>query len=221
MLTQLLDLYISIQQSKPLQMKHLLLISLVALTAMFSCAPEKTYQTLPIGSSIPEADVKMKSVNGNDYSIKDMMSKNGVMVMFSCNTCPIVEKYKGRTLEAIKEAKENGFGVIIVNSNEDYRNGEDSFTAMQEYAKEQNYDVPYVVDVNSTVADAFGASRTPETFLFNAKGELIYHGSLDDNQDAAQVKRKHLSAAIGEVLSGKIVSVNNTNAVGCSIKRKG
>jgi thioredoxin-related protein len=204
-------------------MKHLLLICLIAFSVTSSCGQQasQAFEPLAIGSSIPMADAKMKSVNGKEYSIKDMMNKNGVLVMFSCNTCPYVVKYQGRTLEAIKEAKQNGFGVIIINSNEDYRSGDDSYTAMQQYAKAQNYsDVPYVVDVNSSVANVFGATRTPETFLFNAKGQLVYHGALDDNQDASQAKRKHLSAAISESISGKDVSVNNTRSVGCSIKRK-
>jgi len=91
---------------------------------------------------------------------------------------------------------------------------------MKEYAKKQGYDVPYVVDNNSEIANAFGATRTPETFLFNTKGQLIYHGALDDNQDASQATRKHFSTAISEAVSGKEISVNKTKSVGCSIKRK-
>jgi thioredoxin-related protein len=200
-------------------MKHLLLIAFIAFSTTALVAQDD-FQPLAIGSSIPKADVKMKSVNGSQYAIKDMMDKNGVLVMFSCNTCPYVKKYQSRTLEAIKEAKQKGFGVLIINSNEDERDGGDSYTAMQQYAKSQNYDVPYVVDVNSAVANAFGATRTPETFLFNAKGQLIYHGAIDDNQDASEAKRKHLSTAINESISGKDVSVNNTRSVGCAIKRK-
>jgi thioredoxin-related protein len=201
-------------------MKYLFSIALVTFLSTTLIAQDNI-QPIAIGSSIPKLEAKMKSVDGKEYAIKDMMSKNGVLVMFSCNTCPYVVKYQGRTLEAIKEAKENGFGVIIINSNEDYREKDDSYTAMQEYAKAQNYkNVPYVVDVNSTVANAFGATRTPETFLFNAKGQLVYHGAIDDNQDASQAKRKHLATAISEVLSGKDISVNKTRSVGCSIKRK-
>lgn len=204
-------------------MKLLLLASLISLLTMTSCTEEKKEdrQSLAIGTSLPAGEVKMKSVDGQEYSIKDVAGSNGTMVMFSCNTCPAVKKYQERTLQAIKEAKENGFGIIIINSNEDYRDDDDSYTAMQEYAKEQGYgNVPYVVDVNSAVADAFGASRTPETFLFDTNGVLVYHGAMDDNQDATSVKRKHLSAAIGELRAGKEVSVKNTLSIGCSIKRK-
>lgn len=200
-------------------MKRILLVTFLVVSATNIFA-QQAFQSLAIGSSIPMAEVKMKSIDGKNYSIKDLMKKNGVMVMFSCNTCPIVVKYQSRTLEAIAEAKKNGFGVILINSNEDYRGGDDSYSAMQAYAKRQGYDVPYVVDDNSAVADAFGATRTPETFLFNTKGQLIYHGAMDDNQEAAQATRKHLATAISEAVNGKEVSVSKTRSVGCSIKRK-
>ena len=175
--------------------------------------------TLAIGAAIPMADAKMKSTDGKEISIKDAFGKNGVLVMFSCNTCPYVVKYQARTIQAIKEAKKNNIGVIIINSNEEYRNAEDSFTAMQAYAKTQGYTVPYVVDTKSVLADAFGANRTPECFLFDPSGKLIYHGAIDDNQDANQVGRKHLAVAIDEAVAGKEVSTKETRSIGCMIKR--
>lgn len=200
-------------------MKKSILFSLVALFAAQVYA--QNIQSIAIGTATPMAATKMKSIDGKELSIKDAMGKNGVLVMFTCNTCPVVVKYQSRTLEAIKTARENGFGVILINSNEAQRGDADSYTAMQQYAKAQHYgDVPYVVDENSAVANAFGATRTPESFLFNAKNELIYHGAMDDNQDASQATRKHLVTAINETVSGKSVSVNKTRSVGCGIKRK-
>jgi thiol-disulfide isomerase/thioredoxin len=199
-------------------MKKVIMLSLIALFTRPLYA--QNIQAIAIGTALPHANTKMKSTNGKEFSIKDVMQKNGVLVMFSCNTCPYVIKYQARTLQAIKNAQENEIGVIIINSNETQRTGEDSYTAMQQYAKKQQYDVPYVVDENSVLANDFGATRTPECFLFNAKNELVYHGAIDDNQDASQVQRKHLATAIIETVGGKSVSVNNTRSVGCSIKRK-
>jgi hypothetical protein len=91
---------------------------------------------------------------------------------------------------------------------------------MKAYAKSQGYKWHYVVDEKSAVADAFGANRTPETFLFNAEGKLVYHGAIDDNpQDAGSVSRKHLKEAIDETVNGKTVSVQTSRSVGCTIKR--
>jgi peroxiredoxin len=198
-------------------MKKLVILSLITLFANQIFAQD--IQPLAIGSSIPMAAVKMKSVNGSEYSIKDVANKNGVLVMFSCNTCPVVRKYQGRTLQAIKEAQKNGIGVIVVNSNEGQRSNEDSYSAMQTYAKAQNYTVPYVVDNNSALANAFGATRTPECFLFNASGKLVYHGAIDNNQEAESATRNHLISAVSETVSGKDVTVKESRSVGCSIKR--
>ena len=100
------------------------------------------------------------------------------------------------------------------------RSGDDSYAAMQEYAKTQGYKWHYVVDEGSALADAFGANRTPETFLFNSQGKLVYHGAIDDNPtNAGAVSRTHLKEAINEMISGKDVSVKTSNSVGCTIKR--
>lgn len=179
-------------------------------------------EKLTIGSDIPMASQKMMSVDGKEYSIKDAASKNGILVIFSCNTCPYVVKYQSRSKKVIKEAKEKGFGVIVINSNEAYRDGDDSFEAMKAYAKAQGYkDVPYVVDVNSAVADAFFANRTPECFLFNAEGKLVYHGAIDSEPNNAETKETILLNAMYETEQGKEVAVKESRSIGCMIKRKG
>jgi len=175
---------------------------------------------LPIGAEMPKATVKMKDVSGKETSIKDAVKKNGVLVMFSCNTCPVVHKYESRTVESCKKALDNKIGVILLNSNEATRGSGDSYSDMKDYAKKLNYGWNYVVDEKSAMADAFGASRTPEIFLFDKNGKLVYHGAIDDNANGAdEVTRKHLSIAIDELIAGKDVSTKQTKSVGCSIKR--
>lgn len=177
---------------------------------------------LPIGSTMPKADVKLKDISGAEISIKEVKKENGVLVMFSCNTCPYVIKNQQRTVEIAAYAQKNNVGIIILNSNEGMRKDEDSYNAMKAYAKQQNYQCNYVVDKNNEIADAFGASRTPECFLFNAALKLVYHGAIDDNPtDANNVKRHHLKEAINELTAGKDISVKESRSVGCGIKRKG
>lgn len=191
------------------------ILSLLVSSVIFAQIPA----ALSIGSSIPKSEVKMKSVSGKQIAIKDAMKKNGVLVMFSCNTCPYVIKYQSRTTEILKEAEKNNIGTIIINSNEEYRNDADSYDAMKTYAKKQGYTSPYVIDEKSVVADAFGATRTPECYLFSADGKLIYHGAIDDNATATMVGRKHLLTAITENVAGKEITVKETRSIGCMIKR--
>ncbi len=174
---------------------------------------------LPIGSPIPHADTKMKDINGKEVSFKDIKKKNGLLVMFSCNTCPVVKKYESRTLEACKAALDNEIGVVLLNSNEAYRDNGDSFDDMKAYAKQLGYNFNYVVDNNSAMADAFGANRTPECFLFDKDGKLVYHGAIDDNQNNASGAVPYLKNAIQASAGGKKVDPEKTRSVGCTIKR--
>lgn len=175
---------------------------------------------LPIGSPIPSPDAKMTDISGKTVSLKDAKTDKGLLVMFSCNTCPYVIKNQARTYEVCKYAQGNGIGVAVLNSNEAKRGDDDSIEEMKAYATQQGYNWYYLEDKNSALADAFGANRTPECFLFNGEGKLGYHGAIDDNpSDAGSVSRKHLLIAIDEMKDGKEVNVKESRSVGCSIKR--
>jgi thioredoxin-related protein len=197
------------------------LLSLLAVASVAAMAFTVS-EVLPIGSALPKADVKLKDISGAEVSIKEAKKENGVLVMFSCNTCPYVIKNQQRTVDIANYAQQNNVGIIILNSNEAQRDDDDSYEAMKTYAKEQGYKWHYVLDKNNELADAFGANRTPESFLFNKDLKLVYHGAIDDNpSDADNVKRHHLKEAINEMVAGKEISHKESRSVGCTIKRKG
>ncbi len=199
----------------------LFLLTCLAITTIAITSYAQNLTPIAVGSSIPMSDVKMKDVSGRDISLKDAVGKNGLLVMFSCNTCPYVIKNQERTKQICDYAKANDLGVVVINSNENLRDNEDSYEAMKKYAAEQGYNWNYLVDTDSKLANAFGATKTPETFLFNAEGKLTYHGAIDDNaSEAENVTRQHLKEAITEMNSGKEVSVKESKSVGCTIKRK-
>src|SRR5215213_1047030 len=200
-------------------MKRLLLAASV-LTAVGLMSFYKVSENLPIGAEMPKADVKLKDISGKDITLKDAKKQNGLLVMFSCNTCPYVIKNQSRTQEICKYALSKGMGVVVLNSNEATRDEADSYDDMQSYAKAQGYQWYYAVDKNNELADAFGASRTPECYLFDKSGKLVYHGAIDDNPaDASRVNRAHLKEAINELTTGKDISVKESRSVGCNIKR--
>ncbi len=177
-------------------------------------------EPLAIGSTLPKADVKMLDVSGKKISLQDAMMENGLLVMFSCNTCPYVIKNQSRTLGLADRLAKNKVGYILINSNETQRANEDSYESMKQYAADQKYNFSYVVDEKSDVANAFGATRTPEVFLFNKDKKLVYHGAIDNNPtDVSNITRHHVKIAIGEMLNGTPVTEAETKSVGCSIKR--
>jgi len=200
-------------------MKKLLIPALAALA--FSSLAFTFGDPLPIGSSMPMADTKLKDISGKEIAIKDVKKEHGILVMFSCNTCPFVIKNQERTIAAGEFAKKMNIGFIVLNSNEAQRTSDDSFSAMQAYAKEQKYNWNYVVDAENRVADAFGAMRTPECFLFDKDLKLVYHGAIDDNpSDPSNVTRNYLEEAMTAVVAGKEIIKKESKSVGCTIKRK-
>ena len=178
-------------------MKKIVIVFLALLTlAAFTIG-----DPLKIGDVMPSSNSKMQDVSGKEISLKEASGQNGLLVMFSCNTCPFVVKNQQRTIAICDYAKKMNMGVIILNSNEAKRGDDDSFDAMKKYYAEQKYNWYYALDKENAIADAFGANRTPECFLFDKDAKLVYHGAIDDNaNDADAVTRNHLKEAINEVV---------------------
>jgi thioredoxin-related protein len=199
--------------------KFLSVIAMVAIAATAFKSETTVNPELEIGAAIPKTTIKMMDVSGKEVSLADVKKEKGLLVIFSCNTCPFVKLSESRIKEAVADAGKNNIGVIVVNSNEAQRGEEDSFDAMKKYAASQGYNCSYVVDKNSELADAFGATRTPHCFLFDKKG-LVYRGAIDDNvKDATAAKEHYLKDAIEAVGKGSVVKTNSTKSVGCGIKR--
>ncbi|MDQ3111068.1 MAG: thioredoxin family protein [Bacteroidota bacterium] len=177
---------------------------------------------IEIGTAIPKADVKMHDVlSGKEFSINDKKGASGTLVIFSCNTCPYVIAQEDRIREVQANASRMDIGVVIINSNEAKRDGDDSQDAMQKYGNNQKFMAPYLVDPNSELANAFGATRTPEMFLFDKDGKLAYRGSIDDSpREIKAVKTHYLLDAMTALSKGKEITTKTTVSSGCSIKRK-
>jgi thioredoxin-related protein len=205
-------------------MKKLLLILLTLpfLTlAQYGEKNEKSqFKTIEINSEMPNMDQKLKSINGYSYSLESISEKNGLIVIFTSNTCPFVIKWEDRYTMVEELAKKNNLGLAYINSNYKKRDGDDSFKKMKEHAKKYNYRAPYLLDTESTVANSFGAKTTPHVFMFNKEFQLIYKGAIDDNyNDINKVKKFYLKDAIEQLSNGEKIKVNETEPVGCSIKR--
>ncbi len=187
----------------------------VAVTAGAEDAP----RALEIGKAAPMADVKMIGVDGKSVSIAGVKGAKGTLVMFTCNSCPWVKAWESRIAELGNTYAKQGIGVIAINPNDPAVKPEDDMPAMQERAKSLGLEFPYVMDASSDVARAFGATRTPEAFLFNAKGKLVYHGAVDDNaHKPEQVAARWLNDALTATVGGKAAAVKETKSLGCSIK---
>lgn len=203
-------------------MKNLLFLALILTTfsQVFSQTGSRL-KVLDIGQKAPEADRKMVDISGETYTLNSLNGKKGLLVIFSCNTCPFVINWEDRYPGITTLAGSNGINTVLVNSNEAKRNGEDSMEEMKKHALAKGYNSPYVIDKDHKIADAFGARTTPHVFLFDKDMVLVYKGAIDDNNDdASAVKEKWLENALNALGSGKKIEPAETRNLGCSIKRK-
>jgi thioredoxin-related protein len=200
----------------------LLVVLLVVCSAVLSLAFINTnspLEELAINANIPQADYKMKDVSGKMISLNETKTAKGLLVIFSCNTCPYVKLSESRIKEYSDYCLANGIGCALINSNEAQRTEDDSFDEMQKYFAKQNLKCVYTVDEKSQLANAFGATRTPQCFLFNSKG-LVYKGAIDDNvKDPAAVKAPYLKDALASLLKSETPKMQETKSIGCTIKR--
>jgi thioredoxin-related protein len=200
-------------------MRRVVSFVLIASVFGFAAAQESGAKPLGIGAAIPMAGEKMKNVDGRDLAVANVKGTKGTLVVFTCNACPYAKAWEDRIVALGNEFEGKGIGVIAVNANDPGRNPEDGYDTMKTRAHDKGYKFPYVVDATSNVARAYGASHTPEAFLFDAQGKLVYHGTIDDNaQDPDKVTARYLYSALQSVSSGQEVAVKETRALGCSIK---
>lgn len=176
---------------------------------------------LKLGSTLPMSDHRLLDISGKYLTLNEAIGENGLLVIFSCNTCPWVIRWEDRYVEMADEYLPKGVGFIAVNSNEANFNSVDNLEEMRKHAKENNYNFPYVQDFGSRLARSFGASRTPHIFLFNSENTLVYRGAIDDNaKDAKKVDEPFLANAIDAMLDGDHIEIASTKALGCGIKFK-
>lgn len=194
-------------------------ILVIAFLWAFSPVKDKTADRLEIGAKAPLTHVEVEDVSGEILTLKEVAGDNGLLVNFSCNTCPWVAAWEDRYNPIAELAEENGIGVIALNPNASIRDDGESMKDMQERAKASNYQFYYALDKNSRLAEAFGATRTPDIFLFNRDMELVYTGAIDDNAKSAdEVDETYLEDAIHNLVAGKEISPKTTKALGCTIK---
>tara|TARA_R110002072_G_scaffold44651_1_gene124698 strand:+ start:2226 stop:2849 length:624 start_codon:yes stop_codon:yes gene_type:complete len=197
------------------------LAGILAAGLIFTAFSFSKNELLGIGEKAPLMDTKMPDVSGKEYSLNDLKKENGLLVIFSCNTCPYVIAWEDTYPELGKLTQSNNVGMALVNSNEAKRNGDDSMDEMKNHFKKAGYNSAYVIDSKSMLADAFGARTTPHVYLFNSDMELVYRGAIDnkyETQDDVATKF-YLNDAINALAKGEKINPAETKQTGCSIKR--
>lgn len=161
----------------------------------------------------------LPGTDGRTYRPEDFAEAKVFGVIFSCNHCPYVRAWEDRLIQIQRDYMDRGVRFVLISANDPAKYPDDSFPQMQRRAQEKAYPFPYLFDESQEVARAYGATRTPEIFLFDARRVLRYHGAPDDNfEDPAAVRRHYLRDALEALLSDQTPPEAETRPVGCTIK---
>jgi len=160
------------------------------------------------------------AIGGESMSLSDAMGENGTIIAFTCNHCPYVVGSEGRIEYIAAKAASSGMGFVGINSNDPINYESDSWENMVKRAN-RGMGYSYLHDESQEIASAYGAERTPEFYMLDSEGTVVYRGRLDDSpRDPSHASTSELADAIDEVAAGDSVSVQRTDSIGCSVKWK-
>jgi len=181
-------------------------------------------EKFPIGSRIPT--FSLPNVDGqqlgSEYLLESSTGRSAAaLVAFTCNHCPYVKGSEDKLIELVKLYEPRGLKAIAISSNDALQYPDDSFDKMKEKSKQMKLPYPYLYDETQQVARLFDAACTPELYLFDRAGKLVYHGAINDSpRDPTKVTKEYLRDAIEAVIAGEQPAKSFINPLGCSIKWK-
>ena len=176
---------------------------------------------LPLGTKLPAFSLK-DAVTGKTVTERDTGGKKATLVMFICNHCPFVQHVMDQLGRVAGDFISKGAGVVAINSNDVSSYPQDGPDHMKKLAVSEGWRFPFLLDDTQAVARAFKAACTPDFFLFDADGKLVYRGQLDDSRPGNKipVTGKDLRGALDAVISGKPPVKDQKPSIGCNIKWK-
>jgi peroxiredoxin len=188
---------------------------LASLVVLFGASLSLHAGDLKIGTPAPDFTLP-SAADGKAVALKDLLAKNkAVAVVFVATKCPVSNAYNTRMAALGKEYAAKGIPLVGINSNKT-----EPAPEVKEHAEKHGFTFAVLKDEGNRIADAYGATKTPEVFVVDPKGNLVYHGRIDENQDEPQnVKSPDLRNTLEAILSGKPVPAAETKAFGCTIKR--
>jgi thiol-disulfide isomerase/thioredoxin len=232
-----LDYFASTPASETRLRSHFWLTVIALGLAFLSCRAARGQDDVPhTGSDVPPIlkigspapDFNLPGVDGKPHSLKDYASSKILVVIFSCNHCPVAQMYEKRIKQLFTDYRGRGVAVVVIMGNDPkaeelseygYTDVGDSFADMKARAAYRNLPYPYLYDgATQAVALKYGPTATPHVFIFDQQRILRYEGRIDSNQREELATKHEARDAVDDLLAGKPVAVTDTPAVGCSTK---
>lgn len=159
--------------------------------------------------------------NISEVALQDYAGKP-VLIAFICNHCPYVVHIAKQFAEFAAEYQPKGVQVVAINANDVANYAEDSPQKMIEFAAKNSFLFPYLFDESQQVAQAYGATCTPDFFLYDEQHRLVYRGQFDASRPGNEqpVNGADMRRAVDALLSSQSISTEQIPSMGCSIKWK-
>ncbi|MBS1787329.1 MAG: redoxin domain-containing protein [Acidobacteria bacterium] len=188
-----------------------LFVAIVMLATVNLGSRAQASSALAIGAAAP--DFELTDLSGQPHSLSSYRGKPTIIAFISAR-CPISNLYKDRIKAVVEDYSKRGVNFVAINSSAD-----ESLEEVRAHAEANKLDFTILKDENNVVADAYAAERTPKVYVLDGEGMLRYRGRIDNSQNIRLAKQHDLRAALDELLAGKPVTVADTQAMGCVIKR--
>jgi peroxiredoxin len=173
---------------------------------------------VPLGTQAPS--FTLPDTGGEVVSLDDYKGSPALLVVFLCNHCPFVKHVLPHFVELARDYQRRGVGVVGISSNDVSHYPDDAPDKMAQLSKRLDFSFPYLYDEGQQVAKDYGAACTPDFYLFDGDGRLVYRGQMDDSRpgNGRPVTGADLRAAMDAVLDGRPVSDDQKPSIGCNIK---
>lgn len=166
------------------------------------------------------SDFSLRNVNGKTVSTKDYKNAKGFIVIFTCNHCPFAKLYTKRMNDLNRKFSKLNVPLIAINSMDTLVYDDETFALMQQKAKNDKFNFPYLQDASQEVGRQFGAEHTPMAFVIwkeNNEWVIKYKGAIDDNGEQPQLAKPYISDAVNELILNEKISIPETESFGCRI----
>jgi peroxiredoxin len=159
-------------------------------------------------------------VTGHLVTRDDVGGPKGLLAMFICRHCPFVKHVQEELANLGRDYRSSGVGLVAISANDAAAHSEDRPESLAEMAREVGFPFPFLYDESQEVARAYDAQCTPDFFLYDSQGKLVYRGQLDDSRprNGVPVTGKDLRAALDALVAGQPISPHQRPSIGCSIK---
>src|SRR5215212_2579093 len=184
----------------------------INLAISFAFAAPDANAVVAIGTAV--ADFTLPDADGKEHSLASLKGSKGTVLIFVATKCPISNAYNERMQKLAEEYKAKGVNVVGINSN-----STEPAAEVKSHAAEKGLTFTILKDAGNQIADRFDAQSTPEAYLLDAAGKLVYRGAIDNSRNGDGVTSSYLRDAIEATLAGKPVEKSEVKAFGCSIKR--